>query len=150
MLPPRVAQRAAEALDAADGVIDGKFNGRPTVECRVTPAKSRPSAAEALNAADGVFDGKFHGRPIVERRISREESQSHWRSAAAALNAAVGVIYGYFHRQPIVENIRSSNRRHEPRPPSAADVIDSLDGVMDGKFFGTPIMARYVCVCACA
>lgn len=50
-------QYEAFKLDAADGVIDGKYFGQPIVSSR--------AAALALDAADGVIDGKVFGRPIV-------------------------------------------------------------------------------------
>lgn len=76
MLPstaPFGNSNAAFALDAADGVIDGKYHGRQIVHAQQPtggyfPAQSRSAAAQALDAADGVIDGRYHGRPIVERR----------------------------------------------------------------------------------
>lgn len=46
------------ALDAADGVIDGKYYGAPIVRRAAT-------AAEVLDAADGVMDGRYYGSRIV-------------------------------------------------------------------------------------
>lgn len=63
------AQRVAEALDAADGRMDGRFFGRRIVTSSGAPATSgyvRHSAAQALDMADGVADGRFYGTPIVD------------------------------------------------------------------------------------
>uniref|UniRef100_A0A7S1IX18 Uncharacterized protein n=1 Tax=Eutreptiella gymnastica TaxID=73025 RepID=A0A7S1IX18_9EUGL len=68
---------AAYALDAADGVIDGKFYGSQIVEGPPRPREvvyasgrgypsSRSAAAVALDAADGVIDGRYYGSPIVD------------------------------------------------------------------------------------
>jgi hypothetical protein len=80
---------AALALDAADGVIDGRHFGRPIVQQPAFGGFSAPiqtfgapiqtfgapiqtfgapvtSAAFAADAADGVIDGKYFGRPIVQ------------------------------------------------------------------------------------
>jgi len=59
---------AAERLDAADGVMDGKFYGSRIVEGGPTRVVRPMSAAERLDAADGVMDGKFYGSRIVEGR----------------------------------------------------------------------------------
>jgi len=86
-----IAGNSALALDAADGVIDGRFYGAPIVGAGVPQATAlvarhgyqvqrQPvgivggyqttvggsnAAARALDAADGVIDGRFFGRPVV-------------------------------------------------------------------------------------
>jgi hypothetical protein len=62
---------AAARLDAADGVMDGRFHGRPIIQAGA-PQGYFPqggfggaSAAQRLDAADGVMDGRHFGRPIV-------------------------------------------------------------------------------------
>jgi len=58
---------SALALDAADGVIDGRFFGRPIVggaHSFAAPVATNAAAAR-LDAADGVMDGRFFGRPVV-------------------------------------------------------------------------------------
>lgn len=74
---------ASQALDAADGVIDGKYFGHPIVQGTnafsgsafsgtftsapmSTPYRSSAAAALALDAADGVMDGKYFGHQIAE------------------------------------------------------------------------------------
>lgn len=52
---------AGHALDAADGVLDGKYYGRQIYE-----RGTRTATGKALDAADGVVDGKFYGREIYE------------------------------------------------------------------------------------
>jgi hypothetical protein len=83
-------QNSALALDAADGVIDGRYFGSPIVgggapvgyagpvNYPYGSAIARPgfvaprqhfggqnAAARALDAADGVIDGRYFGRPVV-------------------------------------------------------------------------------------
>lgn len=84
------AVSAARALDAADGVIDGKFYGRPIVTRTaggaaggsitrrvvsggtvVSGGAYQSSAAHAVDAADGVIDGKYFGHQIIETGASR-------------------------------------------------------------------------------
>eukprot|EP01012_Entosiphon_sulcatum_P029874 TRINITY_DN365_c0_g1_i1.p1 TRINITY_DN365_c0_g1~~TRINITY_DN365_c0_g1_i1.p1 ORF type:complete len:288 (-),score=44.72 TRINITY_DN365_c0_g1_i1:151-1014(-) len=101
----------AERLDAADGVIDGKYYGRRIVEA--TPVRS--SSALALDAADGVIDGKYHGRRIVDAstalvtttpgtRVYRSGYPTYTRSASALeLDAADGVIDGRYYGRQIAE-----------------------------------------------
>jgi uncharacterized protein affecting Mg2+/Co2+ transport len=82
----RYQSSAAAALDAADGVMDGRYYGRPIVEASgartsrtitpvtttaVTAQRYQGSAAAALDAADGVMDGRYYGRPIVEANGAR-------------------------------------------------------------------------------
>jgi len=87
------AQNSALALDAADGVIDGRYFGRQIVQSGAVlpqasyfpqqasylpqqasylPQASYPvgypaqNSALALDAADGVIDGRYFGRQIVQ------------------------------------------------------------------------------------
>jgi|UniRef100_A0A7S4GQ78 predicted nuclease with TOPRIM domain len=87
-----MAASAAAALDAADGVIDGKYYGRDivTVPSRSYGyqtysqgsrySRSALDTARALDAADGVMDGKYYGRDIVTRQGSPRSRYSYARS----------------------------------------------------------------------
>jgi len=112
--PSHYRGSTAYALDAADGVIDGAYHGRPIVETptivhrpATSPYPYHRSTALALDAADGVIDGAYYGRPIIETapQVSRVSYQpSHYRgSTAYALDAADGVIDGAYHGRPIIE-----------------------------------------------
>lgn len=67
-------------MDAADGVIDGKYFGHPIIgEGRrvvsggtvVSGGAYHSSAARAVDAADGVIDGKYFGHQIIGTGASR-------------------------------------------------------------------------------
>lgn len=99
--PSPRTKRAAAALDAADGVMDGTYFGTPIANASTSrpgsPRRvihSRPhvttnalNAADALDAADGVMDGKFRGRKIIGSTQNKFED---------ALDAADGVMDGQF------------------------------------------------------
>lgn len=110
----------AQRLDAADGVIDGKYYGRPIIERRnpVTPTY-RPVAA--LDVADPVIDGRYYGRSIVE-------------SPASRFYGAPTTRYGGYY----------SRYGHAGYPAgytsSTAAALDAADGVIDGKYYGRPIV----------
>jgi hypothetical protein len=111
---------SALALDAADGVIDGKFYGSQIVgqpgfvqqRSFVTgPAYGATSSALALDAADGVIDGKFFGSQIVGQPGFVQQQRSF----------VTGPTYG---------------------AASSALALDAADGVIDGKFFGANIVGQ--------
>jgi|EP00670_Eutreptiella_braarudii_P004968 hypothetical protein len=142
---------AATALDAADGVIDGKYYGRPIVETSAptyTGARMyQSSAATALDAADGVIDGKYYGRPIVETSAPTYSSgvRMYRSSAATALDAADGVIDGKYYGRPIVETgaptyARTGLPYAGGYRSSTAAALDAADGVIDGRYYGRPIV----------
>jgi len=136
---------AATALDAADGVIDGKYYGRPIVETSAptyTGARMyQSSAATALDAADGVIDGKYYGRPIVETSApTYTGARMYQSSAATALDAADGVIDGKYYGRPIVETSAPTYTGARMYQSSAATALDAADGVIDGKYYGRPIV----------
>jgi hypothetical protein len=90
-----------DAVDAADGVMDGAFFGRPIVRSGSVGAAPRADIAEAVDAADGVMDGRFYGRPIV-RSTSIGSGGQVRTDLAEALDAADGVRDGRFYGRPIV------------------------------------------------
>ena len=57
---------SALALDAGDGVIDGKYYGSPIVSTDYQPtvAASSQRASLAQDAADGVIDGNYFGARV--------------------------------------------------------------------------------------
>lgn len=157
----------AQRLDAADGVMDGKYFGRPIIETSSAAPRYRTSTAAALDAADGVIDGKYYGRPIIETSSAAPRYRT---STAAALDAADGVIDGRYFGRPIVETAGGSvTRRYvrdypttsyvsprryygstyyggarvaatRPYASSTALALDAADGVIDGKYYGRPIV----------
>jgi hypothetical protein len=124
---------SALALDAADGVIDGKFFGAGITQTQTQttypaaysgyaaqrsfvtgPAYGAASSALALDAADGVIDGKFFGAGIVNHA-------AYPAAYPAARSFVTGTTYG---------------------APSSALALDAADGVIDGKFFGSNIVGQ--------
>jgi hypothetical protein len=79
------------------------------------------SSSLALDAADGVVDGTFYGRPIAP---------SYGRPAYGA------PAYG-----PSLSTYGASTYRRPAYGPSAALSLDAADGVIDGAYFGSPIMS---------
>eukprot|EP01005_Ploeotia_sp_CARIB1_P000400 NODE_148_length_1339_cov_2101.957096_g144_i0.p1 GENE.NODE_148_length_1339_cov_2101.957096_g144_i0~~NODE_148_length_1339_cov_2101.957096_g144_i0.p1 ORF type:complete len:345 (+),score=134.08 NODE_148_length_1339_cov_2101.957096_g144_i0:61-1095(+) len=192
----------AGALDAADGVIDGKFFGRNIVQAgapamvQTTPMVSATpqivgggftsfgggvgSNAMALDAADGVIDGKFFGRNIVQAGGYSGGLTGGYTSGltsfgspqviggglttfgagvgsnALSLDAADGRIDGKFFGRPIVQagspvvsttpvvsaspQIISTTPAFTSGVSSAALSLDAADGVIDGRCFGRPIV----------
>eukprot|EP00996_Jenningsia_fusiforme_P000735 NODE_1665_length_1451_cov_423.370899_g1504_i0.p1 GENE.NODE_1665_length_1451_cov_423.370899_g1504_i0~~NODE_1665_length_1451_cov_423.370899_g1504_i0.p1 ORF type:complete len:258 (+),score=38.29 NODE_1665_length_1451_cov_423.370899_g1504_i0:526-1299(+) len=139
----------AERLDAADGVMDGRFFGSRIVEGRGTPYASYgyPATysgaysygpAARLDAADGVMDGRFFGSRIVEGPRSYPSYAPGYRSGAAeTLDAADGVMDGRFYGRRIVEGSAPTQGARQ----AAAANLDAKDGVMDGKYFGSKVVA---------
>jgi len=133
------ANSAAAALDAADGVMDGRFFGRGIVQAQqpvqsfstfgttpvirsagVTSFGGVGSSAAALDAADGVIDGKFYGRPIVQQATPAFTS-----FGGVATTPMIGSSIGTF---------------GTPSVGSSALALDAADGRIDGQFFGRPIV----------
>jgi len=111
----------AAALDAADGVIDGRYQGREILVPKKHPmgAKSSgygrnpvyardKSAAAQMDAADGVIDGRFEGHDILVPK-----------------NQALGPSRG--------APVYASDRQ-------AASALDAADGVVDGRYAGHEIL----------
>jgi len=110
-----------DALDMADGVMDGKFHGK---DIRVAPGVddgdihvsaqdgnihvSSQAAANALDAADGVLDGKYHGQSIKVDGPGTQVITASSEDDARAIDAADGVIDGKFNGRNIRVQPRSS------------------------------------------
>lgn len=121
-----MATRAAQKLDAADGVLDGRYYGTPIVERR--PYRGYVGgAAERLDAADGVIDGAYYGRPIVQRSYAPTYSSS---------------VVPYGGRTYFDDSYPASYPAGYPAAysGSAATALDAADGVLDGRYFGSRIV----------
>eukprot|EP00992_Anisonema_acinus_P015800 TRINITY_DN9896_c0_g2_i2.p1 TRINITY_DN9896_c0_g2~~TRINITY_DN9896_c0_g2_i2.p1 ORF type:complete len:462 (-),score=116.00 TRINITY_DN9896_c0_g2_i2:58-1389(-) len=146
------AAASARALDAADGVIDGKHFGAPiavggvsTYGTPALPTTTLPTYgstalpaygssygtaanARALDAADGVIDGKYFGAPIT---------------TAAAPSTLAGATTSY--RSPMATSYYGTGALARPpaiaTTPGNALALDAADGVIDGKHFGSQITA---------
>mmetsp|Transcript_64905 Transcript_64905/g.115492 ORF Transcript_64905/g.115492 Transcript_64905/m.115492 type:complete len:325 (-) Transcript_64905:419-1393(-) len=153
---------SAAALDAADGVMDGKYYGQRIVEDRPMqrvhreyPVRAlqegvrvltesgvrvvqqgapthRSAAAAALDAADGVMDGKFFGRQVVENSPVRKVMRHYPARAEPRREHAVK---GLSHALDVADGARGA---HYASPAAAA--LDAADGRMDGKLFGRDIV----------
>ena len=118
---------AALALDAADGVINGKYYGRPII-CE--------SAAQGTTVGDTVKAYQAFSRdntePFVE--IVDDSERKPVSAAAQALDAADGVMDGKFHGVPIVDSVDDAGTRQRYRPgtttyyPSSSPTTHSLAG----------------------
>jgi hypothetical protein len=188
-VPAFGASSSALALDAADGVIDGRHFGRPIVQSAPQFAPTFPagfptaypttvgafptaypttfgasSSALALDAADGVIDGRHFGRPIVQSGFPQASFPTTFASGyhtgfptsfapssnALALDAADGVIDGRHFGRPIVQQPAFGGfggfgttfgaTTFGAPATSAAFAADAADGVIDGKYFGRPIV----------
>jgi hypothetical protein len=147
------AAATAHALDAADGVIDGRHFGRPIVQAGAAPAfggfaqpafasyapttfggfhaaptyfGGASSTAAALDAADGVIDGRHFGRPIVQAGAA----PAFGGFAQPAFASYAPTTFGGFHAAPTYFGGASST----------AAALDAADGVIDGRHFGRPIV----------
>jgi hypothetical protein len=128
---------SALALDAADGVIDGRYFGAQVVNGGVgtvgvghvgfggfggfaaqsaVVARGGAGAALALDAADGVIDGKYFGHQVVQGRPG-------FGAPAFGAPAFGAAPFG-------AAQFGGSN----------AARLDAADGVIDGKYFGRPIV----------
>eukprot|EP00667_Euglena_gracilis_P014960 EG_transcript_15530 len=163
--PPRYHSRVAEALDAADGVRDGTYFGRPIVETRGSPVQhvvhrdryhpSRPyysATAARVDAADGVVDGTYFGRPIVEagsvvRRVYGEpivHTNVYPPSRIEHTSAAAVVVDPT--NQAVVQTKAPAPTSASPHPvfrTATAAALDAADGVLDGRYFGRPILEAH-------
>lgn len=170
----------ALALDAADGVIDGRYYGRPIVQggapvvggvsafgaapfaqapvygggavlgggivnagyygapvVRSVPTATVGSSALALDAADGVIDGRYYGRPIVQGGAPA----ASYFGGAPLLS---GAVQPAFYQQPIFNSVVPTTQVLRTVPAgtvgSTAAALDAADGVIDGRYFGRPIV----------
>eukprot|EP00997_Jenningsia_sp_PLL12_P011805 NODE_956_length_1354_cov_111.451341_g795_i0.p1 GENE.NODE_956_length_1354_cov_111.451341_g795_i0~~NODE_956_length_1354_cov_111.451341_g795_i0.p1 ORF type:complete len:350 (+),score=119.38 NODE_956_length_1354_cov_111.451341_g795_i0:34-1050(+) len=108
---------AARRLDAADGVIDGRYNGgnvRIQQHSNTSYKVGDRETAARLDAADGVIDGKYgdaqirvSNAPMLGQRTSYKVSD---REAAARLDAMDGKIDGQYEGA----QIRVAQRRPSP------------------------------------
>mmetsp|Transcript_93459 Transcript_93459/g.157094 ORF Transcript_93459/g.157094 Transcript_93459/m.157094 type:complete len:378 (+) Transcript_93459:30-1163(+) len=152
------SQSSALALDAADGVIDGKFYGSPVgvsaptyaapapvtyaAPAYVAPTYAAPvvagtqSSALALDAADGVIDGKYFGSQVAVAAPTYAAPATYAPAtyapaayAAPTYAAPAPVTYAApTYAAPVVAGTQSS-----------ALALDAADGVIDGKYFGSQV-----------
>ena len=108
----------AATLDAADGVMDGKFFGHPIVERfpapRTTPARFRTRSVPTrrypdLDVVDGVVDNTVYGQPILEHATTSSYMNSS-HAYHTSTNASDGIVDGH----PALEQFSAS-----PPPPSS-------------------------------
>jgi len=190
--PSVIPNNSALALDAADGVIDGRFYGRPIVQggaqqfvgaapqfvgaapqfvgaapqfvgaapqfvggvssfgapsvyggqlVRSVPTTTVGSSALALDAADGVIDGRFYGRPIVQGGAPGAViGGSPYYGGAQLLS---GAVQPAFYQQPQFTSVVPTTQVLRTVPNTAgstAAALDAADGVIDGRYFGRPIV----------
>lgn len=96
-------------------------------------AALRSSTARALDAADGVIDGKFYGRPIVETSgLGGIEARRYGGYTGTYGSAYTSPLRRYEYASPVVSRA--------PYVSSTAAALDAADGVIDGKYFGRPII----------
>eukprot|EP00667_Euglena_gracilis_P012589 EG_transcript_12931 len=144
------SQAGARALDAADGVIDGKSFGTEVAVRRSGPVAppvlaASQAQARALDAADGVIDGRAFGQQVGVRRAGPAgpqgphvfaDSQAH----ARALDAADGVIDGRaFGQQVAVSRHGGASQKILAHSQAEARALDAADGVLDGRAFGSQV-----------
>eukprot|EP00670_Eutreptiella_braarudii_P004171 CAMPEP_0174300144 /NCGR_PEP_ID=MMETSP0809-20121228/58296_1 /TAXON_ID=73025 ORGANISM="Eutreptiella gymnastica-like, Strain CCMP1594" /NCGR_SAMPLE_ID=MMETSP0809 /ASSEMBLY_ACC=CAM_ASM_000658 /LENGTH=405 /DNA_ID=CAMNT_0015405685 /DNA_START=16 /DNA_END=1232 /DNA_ORIENTATION=- len=107
------------ALDAADGVVDGTFYGRP-----IAPSYGRPAyGAPAYGPSLSTYGASTYRRP------------AYGPSAALSLDAADGVIDGAYFGSPIMSS------SYGALVLRALVLRAAADGVIDGAYFGSPIMS---------
>jgi len=174
--PSVIPNNSALALDAADGVIDGRFYGRPIVQggaqqfvggvssfgapspfgnaglyggqvVRSVPTTTVGSSALALDAADGVIDGRFYGRPIVQGGAPGAVVGGSPYFGGAQFGGAQllsGAVQPAFYQQPVFNSVVPTTQVLRTVPSntagSTAAALDAADGVMDGRYFGRPIV----------
>jgi len=144
---------SALELDAADGVIDGRYYGAPIVGANyrgqthpMVAARSQQEAL-ALDAADGVIDGNYFGSRVgvaagtEARRIALREPvcivpNQH---TASSLDGKDGKKDGRFYGIKIA--VQGSQQSPVVAVPDqhTASQLDSQDGRKDGRFHGLPI-----------
>ena len=138
----------AFALDAADGVIDGKYFGVP-VAPNLHSATPISASALALDAADGVIDGKFFGGQIMN-----QAPMSNPRVVPSVFSPGVQVMptVGAFGTPAFVTPTPMVGAFGTPAfaTPSSGYIqggdyrsslaMDAADGKIDGKFFGQQIL----------
>jgi hypothetical protein len=161
------AANSALALDAADGVIDGRYFGSPIAGRSAYPALGAPSviappvipsvtramvapatiaspfstyspavysspyassSALALDAADGVIDGRYFGSPIAGGAPLATSFAAPYATSFAPSFAAPAPVF--------------SSAIASPFASSSALALDAADGVIDGRYFGSPIAGR--------
>eukprot|EP00999_Lentomonas_sp_LEN2_P000430 NODE_1432_length_862_cov_94.844898_g1325_i1.p1 GENE.NODE_1432_length_862_cov_94.844898_g1325_i1~~NODE_1432_length_862_cov_94.844898_g1325_i1.p1 ORF type:complete len:254 (+),score=124.68 NODE_1432_length_862_cov_94.844898_g1325_i1:90-764(+) len=127
----------AAALDAADGVIDGKFNGRPIVQAGgaypatsfgayptmgATPVVSAGYPAVSTVGAVGAYP-TMGATPVVSAGYPGVSTLGAYPTVGAAYPTVGGAGL-----------LQAGN------PASTAAALDAADGVIDGKCFGRPIV----------
>ena len=125
------SSQAPEHIVVEDGPVAAATFGGQSPEAA--------ALADALEAADGVLDGRCFGRPIVERvgpnhTVSRYTYRDPVVYRAPPIRAPSPVDADGV---PIPHKMEE--RRVRISAPTAA-ALDAADGVMDGKFFGLPIV----------
>jgi len=142
---------SAFAMDAADGVIDGRYYGAPVTGVAsaynmAAPAYAAPvSSAFALDAADGRIDGRYYGAPVTGVASAYNMAAPAYAapvSSAFALDAADGRIDGRYYGAPVT-GVASAYNMAAPAyaaPVSSAFALDAADGRIDGRYHGAPVL----------
>jgi hypothetical protein len=131
------ASSTAAALDAADGVIDGKHFGRPIVQAGApafagglvpytgvaSQVVAGPSFVGAAPVSYGAVPAQYYGGYGVPSYGATYAPATY---GAPVYGAAPVANYGYGYG-------RSAQR---------AAALDAADGVIDGKHFGRPIVQK--------
>lgn len=141
-------QAAAYSLDAADGRIDGRYFGSQVAvtspsscsPCNPTPygamytqpTATAPSQAAAfrLDASDGVIDGRYFGSPVAVTHHHHQSYAAPTTSyAASPITSYATAPYSPTYSPTMIATTSQSN----------AFALDSADGLIDGRYFGTQV-----------
>eukprot|EP00668_Euglena_longa_P035410 GGOE01045488.1.p1 GENE.GGOE01045488.1~~GGOE01045488.1.p1 ORF type:complete len:208 (+),score=21.92 GGOE01045488.1:138-761(+) len=139
MAAPVYRTNSALAIDAADGVIDGKYYGRPIIETtgvrayggyypRYTSDCCSPSVSYGTYGTQGYPVRRVY--PTSASVTRYERPYSYYDDS--------GVTYGGAYSSGL-------NRYYAPTPlvrqaSNVAQTLDAADGVIDGRYYGRPII----------
>jgi hypothetical protein len=159
-------QNAAVALDAADGVLDGRFfgsniavQGAPTyltppqyMSSPVTPAAptySLPAFTPTVVNAKPVVAHSSHQRQVPVM----SQAPSHARQVQQAPDAYAPTYTATYTLPPMLAGttsaaVPSTEAIHQPTLYTTGQAtnqnalaLDAADGMLDGRFFGAPIFS---------
>jgi hypothetical protein len=157
-------QSAAAALDAADGVMDGRFNGRPIVQT----GSQFGGFPQGGIIQGGGFGGVVHGAssyvqapPIVTNQPMGFGGiqQGGFQTTTIQQGGIVGGFPGGFQQGGIIQQggfpggfqqggfqqgfpggFQQGHHHHHHGGQAAAQRLDAADGRIDGAYFGRPIV----------
>eukprot|EP00667_Euglena_gracilis_P008184 EG_transcript_8287 len=146
---PRIISRTLlPTATASQASVSGQFTTRTFPQPTNTVISSRPGpAAEAWDAADGVMDGRYFGLPIQERFSTtqppvvgfppqrRYSLATHNEPSPAPLTSTTT-----YRRYSLPAQLAAPSS-YWPQS-TGATALDAADGVLDGKYFGHPIIER--------